>query len=988
MHATRDNKISRIFEEIGRGASLTQALDLIAEQLATDVGAPTCKIWVVKRGDICDRCPLANSCVSRDMCMHLMAASGAAPEREFPRIPLSLLNAPWISRGGTSDFTDPRGAGERLFGLQRSTPIRSQDSFALFPLRGTSGTVGLVGVFNHRPFRPDELETIVAYAPAAVAAIRVAELQARLETLRARLQKAPANSGSLAASRRENELEEAVAQLTHQVAQLRVERDTMAKSTEEAKRIIAQLEADKGDLQSRLQQKTAESNDADSRKLREENERLNERLKTIEGNVADLNRMRENLMGELAERNLEAKQLNTRLLRLQSRLSTSEEEASALTQRILWFEQTQAAVEGEKTAFIDSINHLERSLQIAEDTRARFEQTSVVLEERIATLNRDMERLRLENTRVTGENEQLVSEAERLGEELLEERKKLAAMAEANQELESAAGQVQSLTGRLEETASKLQRKIEASESARAEMEQRVLVLTEQNRQQTVEGHARARFLASMSHELRTPMNAIIGFTSLLLEDPDLELSDRHRRSLERVSRNARDLLELINNVLDLSKIEAGRMNVFSEAADLRMVVERAVAVAEPLREGRSIRLTVDVENALPVMRTDRTKLQQVLINLLSNALKFTKEGEVKVTAKRVGGELISIAVSDTGIGIAEADLPRIFDEFRQGAAGRGGKTGTGLGLTITRKLVELLGGEIHVSSQLGQGSTFTVTLPTEIEGRAAPEADAETQMADPERTALVIDADPASLFLTKKYLADSGYSVAVTDNSERGLDIALMAKPAVITIDLDSIEDGLEVIERIGRVEKGRILIALSSEGSAERTSIEKGASVFLRKPLERALIMGLVERRGGATAATVLIVDDDPDARDLVSAMINGSGYQIQTASNGREALDVIARTQPDAIILDLMLPEMDGFEVIHRMSLNSQWRTIPVILLTARDLSHEERRALDIGTARVIQKGTFTRSELLAELGVIMNRESEDNLTPASAQRLKTS
>jgi len=891
-----------------------------------------------------------------------------------------MLNAPWISRGGTADFSDPRGAGERLFGLQRSTPIRSQDSFALFPLRGTSGTVGLIGVFNHRPFKSEELATIVDYAPAAVAAIRVAELQARLEGLRSRIQR-QGNSGPLQqATKRENELEEAVAQLTHQIAQMRVERDSLAKTTEEAKRIIAQLEGQVADLHS--SKKNGEVTHADTRKMREENERFKERVKVLENNISDLNRMRENLMGELAERNLEAKQLNTRLLRMQSRLSTAEEETAAIGQRMLGLEQAQVVLEGEKDTFIDSVNHLERSLQIAEDARARFEQASVVLEERVANLNREIERLRLENARVSGENDQLVSETERLSEELSHEKQIVNSLEDKNRDLDDAASKVQSLTTQLEETAGKLQRRAEASDAARAEIEQRILVLTEQNRRQVQEAHSRARFLASMSHEMRTPMNAIIGFTSLLLEDPDLQLSERHRRSLERVSRNARELLELINNVLDLSKIEAGRMDVFSEPADLRMLIERAVGVAEPLREGRPIRLTVEADNGLPALRTDRTKLQQILINLLSNALKFTQEGEVKVTAIQPGPETIQISVIDTGIGIAENDIPRVFDEFHQvGSSVRNGKSGTGLGLAITRRLTELIGGAIEVSSKLGQGSRFTLTIPVEIEGRPAPEGDTDAPMTDPERTALVIDSDPASLFLTKKYLAEAGYSVAATDDGKRGIDLAAMAKPSVITVDLDSIEDGLSVIQQIGRVEKGRLVIAISSDGGNAQAVIEKGASVFLLKPIERIQILGLVERRGLSTGVTVLVVDDEPDARDLVVAMIEGCGYQIQTASNGREALQQIARIRPDAIVLDLLLPEMDGLEVIHRMSLDPQWRSIPVILLTARDLSHEERRALDIGTARVIQKGTFTRDELLAELSVIMSREPEP--APAAAQ-----
>ncbi|HYV04973.1 MAG TPA: response regulator, partial [Blastocatellia bacterium] len=546
---------------------------------------------------------------------------------------------------------------------------------------------------------------------------------------------------------------------------------------------------------------------------------------------------------------------------------------------------------------------------------------------------------------------------------------------EANRQLEEALAQFESLSARLEDTALKLRTRADASERARADLEQRNRVLIEENRRLVLDAQSRARFLADMSHELRTPMNAIIGFTSLLVDDRSLRLNDRHRRSLERVSRNARDLLELINNVLDLSKIEAGRMDVYAEPADARDLIERALGVVESLKEGRPIQLSSRVENGLPALRTDRTKLQQILINLLSNAIKFTQIGEVRVAAERAGGEQIRITISDTGVGIAEPDLARVFEEFRQvGGSGRGARTGTGLGLAITRRLVEMLGGRIDVTSRLGEGSSFAVTLPIEIEGHAAPADDVEVPLADPDKTALVIDGDHASLYLTKKYLTEAGYSVAATDDPARGSEIARLAGPAVVTVDLDSIEDAIRVVERLASSEKHGAIIALSGHAESEQPSLDAGADIFLRKPVERGALIAMLERAGSASPGRVLVVDDDPDALDLVLAMIGDRGYDVQTATDGRQALEEIAREKPDAIILDLMLPGMDGFEVVHRLSLNPDWRSIPVVLLTARDLSHEERRALDIGTARIIQKGNFSRDELLAELGRVIGATSE--------------
>jgi CheY-like chemotaxis protein len=356
--------------------------------------------------------------------------------------------------------------------------------------------------------------------------------------------------------------------------------------------------------------------------------------------------------------------------------------------------------------------------------------------------------------------------------------------------------------------------------------------------------------------------------------------------------------------------------------------------------------------------------------------VKFTERGEVKVKAERASEDQVRISVSDTGIGISESDIPKIFEEFRQVGGGRGARTGTGLGLAITERLVKLLGGEITVSSRVGEGTTFAVTLPVEIEGRIA-DAVIEAPIADPDRTALVIDSDPASLFLTKKYLTEAGYSVAATDDAARGAEIAEKAEPSVVMLDLDLVEDGVDLIRRIagegaGR-RKPRAVVAMSGDAGLEQQSIEAGAVLFLRKPVDKDELIRSVEQARAASRATVLVVDDDPDALDLVVAMLEGNDYEIRTATSGREAMDQVARERPDAIVLDLMLPEMDGFEVVHRLSMNDEWRAIPVILLTARDLSHEEKRALDIGAARIIQKGSFSRDELLAELAVLLDAEA---------------
>ena len=659
--------------------------------------------------------------------------------------------------------------------------------------------------------------------------------------------------------------------------------------------------------------------------------------------------------------------------RVESLTAELEQERAEASRRIQELEQEQAAlVEQLRGASTDreALDELQRLHAALSDTHDQLEVRNTEFALEAAQLRPRAVELETQLERSRARSAELEEEIARLNARALDLEQENAAMAQVNHELQNAIERFEAIASRLEENANGLRARVEASERARADLEQRNRVFVEQNRRLNAETHTRARLVANMSHELRTPMNAIIGFTSLLLDDRSLQLQDRHRGNLERVSRNARNLLELINNVLDLSKMEAGRMEVYAEAADVRDIIERAVTVVEPLKENRSLQLNVSVEDHLPTLKTDRTKLQQALINLLSNALKFTAAGEVSVRGERAAADRVRISVSDTGPGISESDLPKIFEEFRQvGRAAHSAHSGTGLGLAITRRLVELLGGEIQVSSRVGEGSVFAITLPIAIEGRAIA-ADDEPALADPERTALVVANDPASLYLTKKYLAEIGYSVAATDDGGRGAEIARLAQPAVIVVDFDQLEDGIHLLATIAgdnaeRTQKSRVIIAAATDAGLEAAARQAGATVFLLKPLEREPLVAAVERDARRQAGRVLIVEDDDDALALVEAILEDSGYEVETARDGRAALEIISQNRPDAIILDLMLPEMDGFEVVHRMHINAEWRDTPIILLTARDLSHEERRALDTGTTRIIQKGNFTRDELLAEL-----------------------
>src|SRR5215510_604073 len=327
MSTSKENGISQILEEVGRGSSLERVLNLIADQLAADINAPVFKIWVVKRGDICSHCSLAEICSNRQMCMHLIAASGASLEREYPRMPLSAFSAPLITRGGTAGFDNGQASGDRLFGLQRSA--QSSDSYALYPLRGASGIVGLIGVFNHRPFQKEEITRIEEVGFAAAAAIRVAELGSRCAALSSRLaDKSVAMTDSARpAPLRERELEEAVAGLTHQVAELQVERESQFQTSAQLEKMNRELQARIDMLIAAHQQSGQEASamayevEAERRGLGEENAQLKGRIAEMEASARQLNKVREQLMDELIERRQQADQFQKHLSAVQERNS-------------------------------------------------------------------------------------------------------------------------------------------------------------------------------------------------------------------------------------------------------------------------------------------------------------------------------------------------------------------------------------------------------------------------------------------------------------------------------------------------------------------------------------------------------------------------------------------------------------------------------------------------------------------------------------------
>ncbi len=479
---------------------------------------------------------------------------------------------------------------------------------------------------------------------------------------------------------------------------------------------------------------------------------------------------------------------------------------------------------------------------------------------------------------------------------------------------------------------------------------------------------AKSQFLANMSHELRTPMNAIIGFTRLVMRRGKKDLAQQQYGNLEKILLSANHLLALINDVLDLSKIEAGHMEVRHGAFDLEALVDLCLRTVEPTIGNKAVTLRKGEIDGLPTIISDQDKLKQILINLLSNAVKFTSEGEVVVDAKRQGNA-VSIFVRDSGIGIPKEAQSLIFEEFRQvDSSSTRQYGGTGLGLSITRHLVHLIGGDIAVDSLPGHGSTFTVTVPLHLDSEHPLSIDhsktSEQTVNGKHPVVLAIDDDPNAIYLLRENLEDAGYHVVGATNSIDGLAKARSLEPMAITLDILMPEkDGWEVLSELKSDKCTKhIPVILLSIVDEKDLGYQLGAADYLLKPFDHDAVLSAIERHL-PVSGRLLVIDDDPMVVDLIGQLLAEESYEIEAAADGQTGLDVVARWRPDVILLDLMMPGLDGFGVLAALQKAPGLADIPVLILTAKELNESETEALQERTVGLIPKQGLDRRALLA-------------------------
>lgn len=490
----------------------------------------------------------------------------------------------------------------------------------------------------------------------------------------------------------------------------------------------------------------------------------------------------------------------------------------------------------------------------------------------------------------------------------------------------------------------------------------------------------KSQFIANVSHELRTPLNAIIGYSEMLQEDASDLGEESFVVDLKKIHSAGKHLLGLINDVLDISKIEAGKMEVYTETFELLPVLNDIATTIQPLVEKQANILEVNYEENLGKIHADLTKVRQMLLNLLSNATKFTEKGTVTLKVRRTsesdGKHWVDFQISDTGIGMTPDQQHKIFEAFTQADASTTRKYGgTGLGLVITKRFAEMMGGSVSVASQFGHGSTFHVRLPVEVEVDPAYRREApigEVLLADGSEggqgTILVIDDDQTVRDLFHTYLTKLGYKVAVASGGDEGLRLARKLKPDAVTLDVMMPGmDGWMVLKALkADPDLATIPVIMVSMVEDRRVGYSLGAAEYLIKPVNRdQLKLVLTKYFPEQASKLVLVVEDDPPTRQMMETMLLKAGWRVNKAENGRIGLQRVEEQPPDLILLDLMMPEMDGFEFIVRLRENEAWRKIPVVVMTAKDVTSEDRMRLNNYVQTVFQKGAYEREKLLSEI-----------------------
>nr|WP_319396150.1 response regulator [uncultured Desulfobacter sp.] len=520
--------------------------------------------------------------------------------------------------------------------------------------------------------------------------------------------------------------------------------------------------------------------------------------------------------------------------------------------------------------------------------------------------------------------------------------------------------QLQTLNMEIEHQAGQLSRK-------NTELEDQQKKVEEANR-------LKSEFLSNMSHELRTPLNSVNALSRVLITQAGEKLTPEEKNYLEIIERNGKRLLALINDILDLSKIESGKMELDYTRFSLARTIDNIVESLSPLARNKNIRLDTQLSGTLPLLENDEAKVHQVLENIIANAVKFTEQGGVAVSAVERNGH-VEISIKDSGIGISSKDLKTIFEEFRQSDGTTTRKyEGTGLGLAIAHKAVQLMGGKLEVSSVIDQGSTFIVTLPVNPQGagpkplptKSLPEAANEEPAS-----ILIVDDDDNTRDLLSHAFQRQGYTTLTAATGRQALHYAKTQPILAITLDVIMPEmDGWEVLTRLKEdLDTAEIPVIIVSVSDDRSTGFALGAVGYVNKPLDRKLLHEEIGKFTQTTPSSVMLVDDNEMERNQTALWLTREGVRVTAAGSGEQCLELLESDTPDIMVIDLVMPEMSGFELIKAIRANPETAGIPILVLTAKDLTPEEKTALERNASSILLKTPECSQTLYEQINAVL-------------------